>query len=154
MARNKFINREDYRGFITENNLDDLVDEQRFPWKPWTTLKEFLGIAHDRAAKQKAKDIFCDMMQMVATDMIDDRAVFVFPKRNFGFMRIGDVSVDDREKKYFRRVENDFKVPGGMVYLDRLVTRVNGGKMYRFKMVGPLMRRLRENRFKGIQYVR
>lgn len=68
-------------------------------------------------------------------------------------MRIGDIGNDPGGNKYNKRIQDDFLVPGGKVHLDPLIRRVNGGKDYRFKMIQPLLKRLRNNKIKGTRYV-
>jgi len=142
-----------WSGFVKNNNLDDVIDRKRFQFRNFKTLKEVTKETTERAAELKSKEMISDRFQMIASDMIDDRAVFVFPVHKFGFMRIGDIGNDPGGDKYTKRIEDDFLVPGGKLVLDPIIRKVNGDKHYRFKMVRPLHDRLRQNKFNGLRYV-
>lgn len=142
-----------FSGFIRMNNLDDMINLKRFPFRSFKSIKEVTGEKNERTAELKSKQIISDFFGMIASDMIDDRAVFILPLRRFGYMRIGNVGSDPGSSKYNARVQDDFLVPGGKFYLDPLIKKVNGNKDYRFKMIRPLHDRLRDNKHKGVRYV-
>lgn len=122
--------------FVRQNNVEDLLGPGRHP------IFKTLGPKKDREARQAAKDLFCMMMSMVAEDMVENNAVFVLPRQNFGFMRIGDVARDG--DKTALDVRNDFLYFGGRITLDDIVRRCNGDRIFRFKLTRPRSNRLRE----------
>jgi hypothetical protein len=152
MIRRWFSSRS-WSGFVKINNLDDVIDRKRFVFRNFVQLKDVTRQARERDAELKTKEMISDLFVMIANDMIDDRAVFVFPLQRFGFMRIGDIGNDPGGERYFKRIEDDFLIPGGKIHVDQMIRKLNGNKDYRFKMVRPLHDRLRENRYKGVRYV-
>jgi hypothetical protein len=152
--KTKWFSSSSYSGFIKVNTLDDMIDLNRFPFRSFKTIKEVTRKTNERTAELKAKQILSDFFGMVAHDMIDDRAVFLLPVKRFGFMRIGDIGRDPGAERYNARIQDDFMVPGGKIHLDPLIKKINGGKDYRFKMIRPLHERLRENKYKGVRYVK
>lgn len=121
--------------FVRVANLDDLLGSHDY--------KE-LGPAQKRQARQAAKELFVTMMGMVADDMVENKASFVFPRRDFGFMRIGDISADCGGYRYVGSVKNDFRYYGGKVFLNKIVRGCNGGKLYRFKLIRKRHQRMLE----------
>lgn len=153
MSRRRLYSTHNYYGWVTQNNLDDLCDEKRFVFKRFDSLTSLLGISHTRHAKQKAKDMFSDMMQMVAADMIEDRVSFVFPRRRSGYMYLGNINNEPGSERYESHVFNDFKIVGGKIANSSITKRLNGQKTYRFKMTREWIGKLRSAQYSGKQYV-
>ena len=122
--------------FVRQNNVEDLLGPKGNP------LFKKLGPKKDREARQAAKELFCTMMEMVAEDMVEENAVFVFPRQKFGFMRIGDIARDG--DKTVLDVRHDFLYFGGRITLDPIIQRCNGNRIYRYKLIRPRDNRLRE----------
>lgn len=137
-------------GIVRTNDLDDLLDAKRFP--PKESLGEILGMNEDRALKL-ARRMVKSFFKHLAISMIEDRTKFVLPVKNFGVMRIGNISEDPGSERYFVDPENDFKVAGGKIYLTEDVLKRNGSRMYRFKLVHKYIKILREKRNSRVRYL-
>lgn len=131
------------RMFVRTANVEDLLGDHDYAE---------LGSPRARENRQMAKDLFCGMMQMVAEDMVERADVFVLPRKDFGVMRIGDISNDAGGFRYIGMVNHNFRYFGGKLFLDKIIRRVNGGKLYRFKMVRPLHQRLLDRINEGVTY--
>lgn len=153
MSKTRWFSSPQWSGFVKQNNLDDVIDLQKGGRRSFKDLKSLLGVKREREAERISKEVLSDFFELVARDMIMDRSVFIFPAHSFGYMRIGDIGKDAASKDLFKRVEDDFMIPGGRIYTREMIKKVNGGKTYRFKMVTPLLQMLREEQHKGKRYV-
>lgn len=131
--------------WVTRLNLDDLFGSG-------IDLCKVLKMKREREARQLAKDIFSDMCQRMATDMVQDQSVFVFPHYKFGFVRIADLSRFMNTAKYHYDLRYEGKVFGPVVVLNNMIRRVNGGRNYGLKLIGPFMQKIRDLRATGIRW--
>jgi len=94
--------------YYVRNNVSDILNINRFK-APFTSFKEVTKESTERKGKQIAKDMFTDMMSMMAEDLIKND-YFIFPKKNFGYITITDTA-DPNRKDYVYNIET-----GGSIY--------------------------------------
>ncbi|MEO7397232.1 MAG: hypothetical protein ABIW84_01575 [Ilumatobacteraceae bacterium] len=121
--------------FYTLNNIEDLVDRDKNYAGQFKFLRELFGI-HGSGAERKAiamgNAITRDVFKLILTDMIMDNDYFVFPAEKFGYMKISDMTNEDRED-YVYNFETQGRYFGARLMLDRSVQRLNK-KHYRIKL--------------------
>lgn len=136
--------------FVKQLNSDDLLDldKSTHPKRPasWALL---FGKKTEREGLKQAKDILHRMVKLMAEDMIVEHDCFVLPQRDFGYLHIADLKPYMDVSRIRRDLVLQPNVYGGVVKTRPWVRKVNGGKWYLFKMVGPLMARMRELRDQG-----
>ena len=71
------------------NNLDDLFNTKRFEFDDY--FMHMFQTKNERTGIKKAKDLFTEMMEMIAEDMIYNNSVFIFPYPRFGDMWVADI---------------------------------------------------------------
>lgn len=133
------------------NNIDDLVNSHSWGKRSCSSVKKAMEMDNEREARQKAKDMFCDMMGMVAEDMVERNNTFVFPRREFGFMYIGNVRRLSPHYPYVVRF--DGFMPGGRVVLSNKIRQINRGRFYRFKLIRRRHARIMRLMENGHRYV-
>jgi len=132
--------------FYKINTLDDLLDLQRFSTYRFKKFHELLGYEdsknrnNERAAKRKAKAVVSDLIKMIATEMIEENMVYIFPMRNFGYMRVANMTnkFPDKEiKNHYHQMKvfgaNNGKYYCPVIILSDLVKYANGNKYYRVR---------------------
>jgi hypothetical protein len=139
--------------WVAQGNLDDVLDLDRDRWGTYADKivcwKKLFGLRDEKAGKQQAKNLFRRMCEMIAQDLIDGHDAFILPKKNFGFLKVGDLSGHLRQDWAQPHPVQGTPVHGGLVYLDGLVTRTNGGRDFMLKLTGPWIKRIREKEAHG-----
>lgn len=116
-------------------NVDDLVDLKKNRTYSIKNYKEIFGVDRERKGKQLAKDMFTDMMKMMADDMIEKNYAVVFPYHKFGYMSVADNSKINKSFNF--NIETSSHGSGLKLYLDPKIGK-NNKKLYRARFVRPL----------------
>lgn len=93
-----------------------------------SSYKKIFKVDREKKAQQLAKDMFTDMMKMMAADMIERNDAVVFPYRNFGYMCVSDVSSKIKNPRF--DVLSGGKIYGLKLGLDHKVWETSN-KFYR-----------------------
>lgn len=64
-----------------------------------------------RDTQRKAGKIFCDFMEMLAADMINEHAIFVLPMPNGGWLYIADINAHNKKKFFNPKTGGKYYVP-------------------------------------------
>lgn len=131
-------------------NVKDLVKIIHDVGNEIEKYKDVFNTKTEREGVQKAKDMFTDMMIMMADDMIHSNYAIVFPYKEFGFMYVGDVSMPDHPNYQFD-IETNGKVNGLVLRLHQRLNRFNN-KFYKGKFVRPLKNKVYELTKNGHAY--
>tara|TARA_Y100001956_G_C4099600_1_gene176977 strand:- start:610 stop:1053 length:444 start_codon:yes stop_codon:yes gene_type:complete len=102
--------------YYIRNNVEDILNIKRFK-SPFKSFKEVCRTKTERKGKQIAKDMFTDMMQMIADDLIKND-YFVLPRKNFGYMTIADTA-DPNRKDYVYSIETSGSVYSPILKLSK-----------------------------------
>lgn len=130
-------------------NVDDLIDLKKNRTYSINNYKEIFGVDRERKAKQLAKDMFTDMMKMMADDMIEKNYAIVFPYHKFGYMSVADNSKINPEFNF--NIETNGHGSGLKLCLDHRIGR-NSKKLYRARFVQPLRQKVAEMERAGHKY--
>jgi len=141
--------------FVRKNNLEDVFDTARFKrhpkYRPWRCLGEVLGERHEHQAKRKAIKLFRRMLEMIVEDMLE-RNVFILPRQNFGYWKIGDLRKHKELVGVDYEIKYDGVVYGGLCILDHLVKATIGGHEYNLCLTRANIKKLRDLRDQGRRY--
>jgi len=88
------------------NGINDVFNTKRFPF---SEFKELTGEVDERAAQQKAKNIFKDFLKLVADDIILENNIFILPVRGMGYIMIKRCENLDRDD-YVYQFHSDGKI--------------------------------------------
>jgi len=104
----KFISKEvtDIDFVYSINGINDVFNTKRFPF---SEFKELTGEVDERAAQQKAKNIFKDFLKLVADDIILENNIFILPVRGMGYIMIKRCENLDRDD-YVYQFHSDGKI--------------------------------------------
>lgn len=144
--------RYEFKGLVVwarKNNLDDVFDTKRFFHKKLRSFRDLFDTRTEREGVTIAKNLLVRMGELMMADMIANNDIFIFPKQEFGYLRIGKLGryMDTSNMEY--SIEYDGENYGGLCILDTLVHRSLGSRMVRFKPVGPWMRKIYDLRAEG-----
>lgn len=108
MRCRKFISKEvtDIDFVYSINGINDVFNTKRFPF---SEFKELTGEVDERAAQQKAKNIFKDFLKLVADDIILENNIFILPVRGMGYIMIKRCENLDRDD-YVYQFHSDGKI--------------------------------------------
>lgn len=106
------------------NYIDDVLDLERFTKRSFTDFKGLLGMPREREAKQKAKDVLTSFLKVLAQDLIVNNEIFIFPVRNFGYVKITNTA-NPRRKDYFYDIESEGKIFTPKLTLDNRLLKIN-----------------------------
>lgn len=137
--------------FVRKNNLDDALDLDRFSHRSFRSYAELFGIEREVVAERKAKKLVRRMLSLMVDDLLDND-IFVFPEREFGYLKIGNIRTFCDKEEYFWDVRYDGALYGGIFVLDKLLRRSIGGRRYNFQLTQRNIKRLRELRDAGKRY--
>lgn len=111
-----------------KNYTDDIIDLWRFNRKrPCDKWRDIFG-GTERQAVTKVKKLFLDFMEEVASDLIENNNAFVFPYKEGGHIKVGDVTSYLAKASY--RIETSGIIYGGIIKYKK--TSYNN-KEYRLK---------------------
>ena len=137
--------------FVRKNNLDDVLDLDRFRLRSFKDYKSLLKTRTEVAGERLAKKLLRRMLQMMMTDLLEND-IFVFPEQKFGYLRIGNLRNFKSDDEYPWDPRYDGAVYGGICVLNDLVRRTIGGDYYNFQLTQQNLARLRELRDHGKRY--
>lgn len=139
--------------FARQNNLDHVLDITRtYHWqKRVRSWAELFGEPHERQAKQRAKDLFERMLELIFEDLLKGDC-FIFPERDFGFLTIADLDRFMDTDHYTYDLRYDGKTYGTVVVLSKLMRSVIGGKRYFLVPTQRNMKRIRDLRERGMRW--
>jgi len=119
MKYRTWINR-GFRFGYKVNLLDDVLDIKRFTKRTFSSFKDLFKLDRERKAKKLAKDIFTDFLRLLAEDLIENNNIFVFPEKNFGYVKISNTANASR-KDYVYNIESDGKIFTPRIKLDKRI---------------------------------
>ena len=134
--------------YHVRNNMEDILNVNRFK-APFKDFKEITKEKTERKGKQIAKDMFTDMMGMIADDLINND-YFVFPKRKFGYITITDTADPERddyiynistggsiytpiiklERSSLKTAKKNYKLRFNQYYRNIMCKEINDGRKY------------------------
>lgn len=153
MAKSILFSSPGYNAWVKRNTLDDLVDMERFgdtiTGTRIVSWRKLFKSFSQKEGHQRAKKIVRRMFELMASDMLTNHDTFVFPEKDFGFMRIASMNhrVDTSHRPFDIDTENIHF--GGVIILQQSVQRSIGGKMYFFKLTQSWLEKLRDLKSKG-----
>lgn len=150
MSRVKTYHTKDgVKRFKRELNLDDLLDLKAFPSKRITSFRALFGGRDEKSAKIEARRILKVAGALIGNDLVEGRSL-TFPKQNFGAMKISDMRKLGMLPRNERLMDSTFV--GGCCFIDGMVQKINGNKLYMFKLISPFIKRIREKKAQGFRY--
>lgn len=153
MAKRIRFSKQGFTAWITRNTSEDALSlrygKMVRKHKVIPSFKALFDTRTEREGKQIAKDLLSRMCELLAKDLVEQHDIFILPKRETGYLRIGRIDQHEEPGRYRYDIRTDGVTYGGLVILDELVHRVNGGKRYFFKLTQPWIRRIRELRSHG-----
>ena len=123
-------------------NVEDLVSLKLNPTYKIKNYKSIFKITDEKIATQKAKELFTEMLVMMAHDMIEKNYAIVFPFQDFGYMAVHDVS-NVNDPNYRFQIETNGKHNGLKLCLKERLSKYNK-KHYNARFVRPLRTKLLE----------
>jgi len=106
------------------NYLDDVLDIDRFKKRKFTDFKELFKTNRERKAKKLGKDIFTDFLKLLSQDLIENNDIFVFPEKNFGYIKVTNTANSNR-KDYRYNIESEGKIFTPRIKLDNRLLKRN-----------------------------
>jgi hypothetical protein len=113
------------------------------------SYREVFKTKTERQALKKAKDMFTDMMKLMADDLIYNNYAIVFQYLNFGYMSVAEVKNEYENYKF--DIETQGKQYGLRLFLSPDIGRANK-KRYKGKFVRTQKEKLKEQISKGHTY--
>jgi len=132
------------------NYLDDVLDISRFTKRKFTDFKDLFKMDRERKAKKLGKDIVTDFLKLLSEDLIDNNDIFVFPEKNFGYIKVTDTSNSNR-KDYIYNVSSEGKIFTPRIKLDDRIVKRNK-KHYKVRFNQTLRNKMYEKIIDGHKY--
>ena len=132
------------------NYLDDVLDINRFKKRKFADFKDLFKMDRERKAKKLGKDIVTDFLKLLSEDLIDNNDIFVFPEKNFGYIKVTDTANSNR-KDYIYNVDSEGKIFTPRIKLDDRIVKRNK-KHYKVRFNQALRHKMYENITNGHKY--
>ena len=132
------------------NYIDDVLDLDRFKKRSFKDFKELLGKPTEREAKQIAKNVLTSFLKLVVTDLIENNEIFIFPLKDFGYVKISNTA-NPRRKDYFYDILSEGKIWTPKLFLNKDLIKKNK-KHYKFRFTQEIRIRMAELIKSGHKY--
>lgn len=124
-----------------QNNIDDVLDTKRFRLERvrkeghwFLSFKSLFGVRSEKEGKAMAKSLLERMLELMMSDMVRENESFIFPRHEFGYLRIGCINRYQNTDHMRFDVDYEGDLYGGLCILDPLEHKALGSRMFRFRV--------------------